>query len=137
MQKTFVLELSATDAVWIALAALLLLGIGYLAGRLVRYRSVMRERDDAVGRSRSVILGELYETLAPILPGFPYAPRDMVFLGKGVDYIVFDGLSEGSLREIVFLELKSGGSKQNANERSIEKTIRQGNVKYRLERKEF
>jgi predicted Holliday junction resolvase-like endonuclease len=39
-------------------------------------------------------LGEVYEQLTPLLPDFPFSPRDMVFVGKGVDYIVFDGLSE-------------------------------------------
>ena len=56
--------------------------VGFVWGRLVRHRAVMRERNDAVGRSRSVILGELYETIAPLMPGFRYAPRDMVFIGK-------------------------------------------------------
>lgn len=82
MQKTFVLEVSIIDSIWGILIIALLFGIGYLFGRWVKHRSIMRERGDAIGRSRSVILGELYETLAPILPGFPYAPRDMVFLGK-------------------------------------------------------
>jgi hypothetical protein len=109
--------------------------IGYFLGRLVRHRAVMRERTDAVGRSRSVILGELYETIAPLIPGFRYAPRDMVFIGKGIDYLVFDGLSEGKLKEIVFLELKTGKSKQNGNEKDIEQCIRQGRVRYELERK--
>jgi len=30
-----------------------------------------------------------------------------VFLGKGVDYLVLDGLSKGNLSKIVFLEIKS------------------------------
>lgn len=129
MQKTYEV---------LAIIALLLiaLALGYLWGRIVRHRSVMRERNDAVGRSRSVILGELYETIAPLLPGFRYAPRDMVFIGKGVDYLVFDGLAEGQLREVVFLELKTGKSKQNANEKMIERVIKEGRVRYEIGRKE-
>lgn len=114
--------------IWIA--------VGYVWGRFVRHRTVMRERTDAVGRSRSVILGELYETIAPLIPGFRYAPRDMVFIGKGIDYLVFDGLSEWALKEIVFLELKTGKSKQNPNEKSIQKCINTGKVRYELERKQ-
>jgi len=129
MQKT-------SDIFLLVALILVALAIGYLWGRMVRHRSVMRERNDAVGRSRSVILGELYETIAPLLPGFRYAPRDMVFIGKGVDYLIFDGLAEGQLREIVFLELKTGKSKQNANEKMIERVIREGKVRYELGRKE-
>jgi hypothetical protein len=32
------------------------------------------------------------ENGAPWMPGFPYEPRDASFLGKPVDYVVFDGL---------------------------------------------
>lgn len=50
-------------------------------------------RKDAVDRSRSVVLGHVHEKIAPLLPHFPYSYKDLVFLGKGVDYLVFDGLS--------------------------------------------
>jgi len=59
----------------------------------------------------------------------------MVFIGKGIDYLIFDGLSEGQLREIIFLELKTGKSKQNLNEKMIENCIRQERVRYEIERK--
>lgn len=147
MQKTFtealldwiplenLAHIGYPDMLFIFLTLCFCIGLGYVWGRFVRHRAVMRERSDAVGRSRSVILGELYETIAPLMPGFRYAPRDMVFIGKGVDYLVFDGLSEGNLREIVFLELKTGKSKQNPNEKTIEQCIKKGNVRYELERK--
>lgn len=58
--------------------------------------------------------------------------RDMVFIGKWVDYIIFDGLSAGKLDEIVFLEIKSWSSKQNANERMIQQTIEREKVSYEV-----
>jgi predicted Holliday junction resolvase-like endonuclease len=39
---------------------------------------------------------------------FPYNPRDARFLGTPIDIIVFDGADEGNIREIVFLEVKTG-----------------------------
>ncbi len=54
----------------------------------------------------------------------------MVFLGKGVDYIVFDGLSDGKLEQIVFLELKSGQSRLSKNEVMIRDAIRNKKVDY-------
>jgi predicted Holliday junction resolvase-like endonuclease len=51
-------------------------------------------RNKAVQLSRSSIFGEVYEKILPALPSFPYSPKDMVFIGKGCDYIIFDGLSE-------------------------------------------
>jgi len=61
--------------------------------------------------------------------------RDMTFVGKGIDYIVFDGLSSGNLKEIVFLEIKSGSSTQNTNEKQIEEIIKRGKVRYEVMRK--
>lgn len=58
-------------------------------------------------QSRSVLLGDVNEKVAPALPGFPYHFKDMVFIGKGIDYLVLDGLAEGKLRQIILLEIKS------------------------------
>lgn len=81
--------------------------IGFLWVQIQRMGAEKKIRQDAIRGSRNAITGEIYEKILPTLPEFPYAPKDMVFVGKGTDYIVFDGLSEGDLREIIFLELKS------------------------------
>jgi len=64
-------------------------------------------RSSSVRQARSVILGDVNEKLAPALPGFPYDFKDMVFIGKGIDYLVFDGLGSGELRQVILLEIKS------------------------------
>lgn len=60
----------------------------------------------------------------------------MIFVGKGVDYVVFDGLSQGALKKIVFLELKSGASRLGKNELMIRDVVERGKVEYKLERLE-
>jgi predicted Holliday junction resolvase-like endonuclease len=75
------------------------------------------------------------EKTAPLLPWFQYKIRDMTFVGKGIDYIIFDGLSSGNLKEIVFLEIKSGSSTQNNNEKMIEEIIKRGKVRYEVMRR--
>jgi len=87
-------------------------------------------RKTAVQWSKNQILWELYEKVLPALPNFPYSPKDMVFLGKWCDYIIFDGLTEWHLREILFLELKSGKAVLNTNERMIRDTIDRKKVRY-------
>jgi predicted Holliday junction resolvase-like endonuclease len=54
----------------------------------------------------------------------------MVFLGKGCDYIIFDGLSEWNLREILFLELKSGNARLTKNEEALKNCIWAKKVRY-------
>lgn len=87
-------------------------------------------RKSAISGSKNQILGELYEKVLPVLPNFPFKPKDMVFLGKGCDYIIFDWLSEGRLREIIFLELKSGNARLTKNEEAIRYTISHKQVRY-------
>jgi predicted Holliday junction resolvase-like endonuclease len=67
-----------------------------------------RIRDDALSRSHSAVAGKATEHLAPLLPGFDFDPRDARFLGSPIDFVVFDGLSEGEVREVVFIEIKTG-----------------------------
>jgi len=45
-------------------------------------KEIKNIRSDAIKRSQSVILGSVYEKVLPFLPDFPYAPKDMVFIGK-------------------------------------------------------
>lgn len=65
-------------------------------------------REDAINRSKSVINGKITEHLIPFLPEFTYDPQDARFIGSPVDFIVFDGLNNGELKNIVFIEVKSG-----------------------------
>ena len=104
--------------------------IGFLIMKILSFKEFKNIRKEAVKGSRNAITGEIYEKILPALPNFPYAPKDMVFIGKWCDYIIFDGLSDGDLREIVFLELKSWKSRLNANERAIKNIISQKSVRY-------
>jgi predicted Holliday junction resolvase-like endonuclease len=69
-----------------------------------------RIRSDAIRRSQSAVAGKTTEHLAPYLPEFPFDPRDARFLGAPIDLVVFDGMTAGELREIVFVEIKTGPS---------------------------
>src|ERR671917_2386837 len=58
------------------------------------------------GRTR---VGTTVEQLVPFMKEFPYDPSDVRILSGGpVDYAVFDGLCEGRVRELVFLDVKTG-----------------------------
>jgi predicted Holliday junction resolvase-like endonuclease len=74
------------------------------------------------------------ENVAPWMPGFPFEPRDASFLGNPVDYVVFDGLDEGELREIVFVEVKTGQSGMTKRGQQIRRAVQDGRVSHRLVR---
>jgi predicted Holliday junction resolvase-like endonuclease len=88
-------------------------------------------RKDALKRSQAVVSGKATEHLVPLLPEFPFDPKDARFLGAPVDLVVFDGLSEGDLREIVFVEVKTGASAAlSTRERRIRDAVDDGRVRF-------
>ena len=125
------IHLSLSLAFIIAGVLILLLGVAFFLGRIFRFRDMQRERKDAIKRSESVILGSIYEKILPFLPDFPYSPKDMVFLGKGFDYLVLDGLAEWHIRKIVFLEVKSGWSRLNSNEKAIRDAVENKRIEWK------
>lgn len=90
------------------------------------------EKKRSVNQSRNSILWEVSEKVIPLLPEFPYHTKDLVFLWKWVDYVVFNGLSQWKLKEIIFLEVKSWNSQLNRNEMLIKDHLRHFPVKYEV-----
>jgi predicted Holliday junction resolvase-like endonuclease len=93
-----------------------------------RYTAIIRE--DAVQRSQAVTVGKVHEQLIPYLPAFPYNPKDVRFLGSPIDLVVFDGLAEGRVQRIVFLEVKTGGSSLSTRERSVRDVVQAGEIEW-------
>lgn len=82
-------------------------------------------RKPAVEKSRAVILGRVTEHVVPFFPGFHHNPKDARFIGTPVDFIVFDGLDDGEVRSIPFVEVKTGSSSLKARERHIRNAVKQ------------
>jgi predicted Holliday junction resolvase-like endonuclease len=93
-------------------------------------RFARRMRSEGALQSKAIVRGQIYEQLVPYLPGFVFNPKDAQFLGRPVDFVVFDGLDEGELQRIVFVEVKTGGSKLTTRERRIRDAIRDGRVEW-------
>ncbi|MGA9397885.1 MAG: Holliday junction resolvase-like protein [Anaerolineaceae bacterium] len=85
-------------------------------------------REDAIAKSQAVTMGKVTEHFIPYLPEFNYNPQDARFIGNPIDFVVFDGLSEGDLRQVVFVEIKTGGSTLNKRERWIRDAVQAGKV---------
>jgi predicted Holliday junction resolvase-like endonuclease len=87
-------------------------------------------RQDAIQRSQSVITGKVTEHFIPFLPEFTFNPKDARFIGSPVDFVVFDGLDEENLREILFIEVKTGSSSLNKRQRYIKEAIKANRVRW-------
>ncbi len=122
----------------VVIVALVFLAIGYFLGQKIGAHLTNKKwednlagiRDDAIKRSRAVLSGQFTEQLAPYLPNFPYAPSEVRFIGKPVDFIVFKGMDEQNINEVVFVEVKTGTSKLNNQQKNLKETIKNRKVKW-------
>lgn len=86
-----------------------------------KYKKVLSQK-----KSSETRLGLVAEQIVPFLENCPYNPENMQFMGKPIDFVVFD-FDAG---EIVFLEVKSGNAKESTRQKTIKNIIKEGNVFY-------
>jgi predicted Holliday junction resolvase-like endonuclease len=129
------------------LVVALLVALGVIAWLLLRqatYRATYKwsdadltaARHESVNRSRSVVSGRVQEHIAPICPEFleQFNPKDARFLGTPIDFVVFDGLDEGEVRQVCFVEVKTGRSKLSSRERHVREAVEAGKVSFQVMR---
>lgn len=91
------------------------------------------ERADAIKDSQAVNRGKVTEHFIPLLDKFflECNLRDARFLGSPVDFIIFDGLTDGDVKRVVFVEVKSGKSGLSMRERDVREAVIAKNVEWR------
>ena len=94
----------------------------------VKLEAIVKAR---LKQSRAVLGGLVSEQIAPLLPDFPFDPGDCRFIGKPVDFIVFNGMNKQDISEVIFLEVKTGASKNlNPQEKRLMEAIKSGRVRW-------
>lgn len=129
-------ELSLIILAIISLAALVIVSyVSYKLGSSHRDKfwenEIPAHRKDAIEKSRAVLSGNFSEQLAPYLPDFNFSPTECKFIGKPVDFIVFKGMDEKNIDEVIFVEVKSGSSKLSPQEKNLKNAIENGNVRFK------
>ena len=108
--------------------------LGYKSGYFRRDRYWELElpsyRKEAIMKSRAVLSGQFSEQIAPFLPDFPYLPTECRFVGKPIDLIVFKGMDDKDIKEVVFVEVKSGESKLSSHEKRLKEIIDKKRVRW-------
>ena len=121
-----------TQLVLIIVSLIIFLFIGYLMGKYIAKKQFEEKipglREDAIKKSRAVLSGQFSEQLAPYLPDFPYKPTEARFIGKPIDFVIFKGMDEKKIDEVVFVEVKSGQSQLSKVEKSLKETIEKKNI---------
>lgn len=80
----------------------------------------------------AITKGKVTEHIVPYLPGFDLDPKDIRFLGTPIDLIAFKGLDASCEVEIVFIEVKTGGSVLSAREKAVKKAVEEKKVSWRV-----
>jgi predicted Holliday junction resolvase-like endonuclease len=86
----------------IAAALFLMYEIGKLVGAKTATDKFPEVKKAAAHRSRSVLSGMFAEQLAPYLPNFPFSPTEAKFIGAPIDILIFKGLDEQRIEEVIF-----------------------------------
>jgi len=124
----------------VILSAMIFLMAGFRLGKTLGRRSeenlwktqkVEKIVKARIKTSRAVLGGQFSEQLAPYLPNFPYNPGDCRFMGKPIDFLVFNGMDQKEISEVIFVEVKSGKAKAlSPQEKRLKEAIQAGRVRW-------
>ena len=87
-------------------------------------------RKDSNDRQRSTIKGQISETLAPWSMDAVNSVKELNFLGNPIDFLGFKGLDGEGEVEIKFIEVKSGRSKLNKNQRRVRDAVKAKRIEW-------
>ena len=88
-----------------------------------RDNDILEARKDSTKKQRATIKGQISETLAPWSMTIVDSVSELNFLGNPIDFIGFKGLDGKGDVEIKFIEVKSGKSKLNSNQRRVRDAV--------------
>ena len=75
-------------------------------------------------KSSEVRTGQIAEHFAPLLKDFKYDRKQARFLATPIDFIIFEE------EEIIFMEVKTGNSQLNANQRRVKKQEKKKKIRW-------
>ncbi len=133
MVKNSTIALFLSGAVAGGIATYLFLK-SWMEHRMEKWKNEASEgiKEEALERSRSVLKGKIGEHIAPFTRGFNYEPSDCRFIGAPIDYLIFEGLSEGKLEKIVLADIKTGKQAGLTEEqKEIKKLVKEGDIEWK------
>jgi predicted Holliday junction resolvase-like endonuclease len=103
--------------------------------RLERQEEKLNEIEDFL-REKAAMAGlrtakKLLKKIDPVFSGAGYDPHDVKVIFDPVTYVVFNGMSRGTVRDIVLLAKPPNNAIAERVQSSIGKAIRSGNVEFK------
>ena len=97
--------------------------IFYLVKRLNKQKKAYKKLQSQK-KSSEVRTGQIAEHFAPLLKDFKYDRKQARFLATPIDFIIFEE------EEIIFMEVKTGNSQLNANQRRVKQQVEDKKVRW-------
>ena len=118
-------ELEVETIVVIVISCLIILYLLWIIIKMkFAHRATIKDaRKDTGNRQRSIIKGQISEVLAPWSIESVNSVKELNFLGSPIDFVGFKGLDGEDEIEIKFIEVKSGKSRLNKNQRRIRDAV--------------
>ena len=117
------LELETIVVIIISTIIILYLLWNIIKMKLGHKAAIKDARKDTAARQRSTIKGDISEIIAPWSMNTVDSVKELKFLGNPIDFVGFKGLDgEGDI-DIKFIEVKSGKSRLNKNQRRIRDAV--------------
>ena len=82
-------------------------------------------------KAMEVGIGKIMEKLLPTCTDFPLAVTDCRPLFEPIDMLAFKGMTAGRLESIIFMEIKTGGSRLNVHQKSVKEAVEDKKVVYK------
>ena len=98
--------------------------------KLTHETEIKNAREDTANRQRAIVKGDISEILAPWSISCVNSVKELRFLGSPIDFIGFKGLDGDGEIDIKFIEVKSGKSRLNMNQRRIRDAIQSKRIEW-------
>ena len=117
------LELETIVVIIISTIIILYLLWNIIKMKLTQKAAIKDARKDTAARQRSTIKGDISEIIAPWSIKSVNSVKELNFMGSPIDFVGFKGLDGDDEIEIKFIEVKSGKSRLNKNQRRIRDAV--------------
>jgi|TARA_B100000459_G_scaffold139519_1_gene97852 predicted Holliday junction resolvase-like endonuclease len=133
MFEEFMTEIVVLNVILITIVIYLVRKLIELNSEFNQFKSqkdndILEARKDSNKKQRATIKGQITETIAPWSMTVVNSVSELNFLGNPIDFIGFKGLDGDGDIDIKFIEVKSGKSKLNTNQRRIRDAVKEKRI---------
>lgn len=95
-------------------------------------KKIKRATETNIITTRATNVGNFLELAVPTARDFKWVVPDSKYLGRPIDLLVFNGLSNGNVKSLSFVEVKTGEADLNDHQESVKNAIEAKKVSYKV-----